>query len=348
MRFARGLGRSAGIGGLAAEILGQVAGVAADVIAPQVTKAAKSLLGARAARAGGSSGATRNREARQAAEFLRGLGMETKALEALVSGAPPVQAPPIQPGLGGRGVGGRGVIGDRFSGGNGGRGGQPPPASPGSPIPPQPAYPAPGRQFAPAGTPPKPGEDSPFAHEVYTPQSSNVFAFAYDPLTSTLYVTFKAPKINPSAVRMSRGRSGARELRGTRGKTVVGKSNERGPMYAYFDVPVRVFQRMQLAASKGKFVWDELRIRGTVYGHQYRYRLIQGSVTPGVGGVYIPRRATSNGFRTRSIPVLGTGKRGYSQSTLPDEVRNFSRVRDRSGDRTAGRDRSGGRGRPGG
>lgn len=165
-----------------------------------------------------------------------------------------------------------------------------------------------------------------------------MFAFAYDAQTSTLYVTYKAPKINPEAVHTGRGRGG-RQLVGKLGSTVTGKTNERGPLYAYFDVPARVYQRMALAASKGGFVWDELRIRGTVYGHKFRYRLMQGSVTPGVGGVYIPRRATPRGFRTRATPVIGAGRRGFSQSTLAEELRDFGR------DRTIGRGGSRGRGR---
>lgn len=342
MRFARGLGRSAGVGGLAAELLGQMAGIVADTIVPRARQAAQNLVGAanvqaasgtRVARYGSAMSAIRDREARRAAEFLKNLGIEAAELVDAAT-SPPLQRPALPPG---RGAGGR------FGGGT------IPPSSPppGSPVPPPSPYPASGRQFAPAGVPPAPGEDSPFAHEIYTPQSSNVFSFTYDPLASTLYVTYKAPRINPAAVGMVRGRSGSRQLRGKLGKTIAGKTNERGPLYAYFDVPVRVFQRMKLAVSKGKFVWDELRVRGTVYGHQYRYRLVQGSVTPDVGGVYIPRRATERGFRTRAVPMLGTGRRDYSQSTLPEEILNFSRVRDRSASRSSGRDRTSGRQRPG-
>lgn len=183
-----------------------------------------------------------------------------------------------------------------------------------------------GGRRAPAGAPPLPGEESPQMEEILTPQSSNVFSFAYDPYTSTLFVTYQAHALNPDSVSTGRGRQGGRsQLRGKLGKTVGGKTGERGPMYSYLDVPARVYQRMRLASSKGKFVWDELRIRGTIYGHKYRYQLVQGQVTTqgGISGVYIPRKATRQGFRTRSVADIGSGRRGFESSTLPAQ-RGFS------------------------
>lgn len=61
----------------------------------------------------------------------------------------------------------------------------------------------------------------------------------------------------------------------------------KGPTYYYYDVHPRVFLEFQKAASKGKFVWDRLRVRGTVSGHQYRYGLAAISKTG-----YVPRQAT--------------------------------------------------------
>ena len=59
-----------------------------------------------------------------------------------------------------------------------------------------------------------------------------------------------------------------------------------GPLYRYHDVPVTIWKSFKLAASKGKFVWDELRVRGTISGHQYIYELA------GTGGNnYVPRQA---------------------------------------------------------
>ena len=56
-------------------------------------------------------------------------------------------------------------------------------------------------------------------------------------------------------------------------------------MYEYFDVPVMVFRAMVRAASKGRFVWDKIRIRGTASGHRYRYDLAD------VVNDYVPRQA---------------------------------------------------------
>lgn len=206
-----------------------------------------------------------------------------------------------------------------------GGGGQPPnvpPGSnPGSGIPPGGFTRSP---FNPNYAPPLPGETTPYSEEILcVAESSNVYSFAYDYRASTLFVTFQGHKINRKSVSNQRVRHGGGtsrpQLVGRLGSTVTGERGGRGAMYAYYDVPVRVFERMQRAASKGKFVWDELRVRGTVYGHKYRYSLVQGQVSTqrGVAGVYIPRKATKEGFRTRSVADLGTGRRGFQTSTLP-------------------------------
>jgi hypothetical protein len=154
--------------------------------------------------------------------------------------------------------------------------------------------------------------------EILTPQSSNVFSFSYDAEASILYVTFKGVTVNPKSVGVGKGAHGGRaQLLGKLGHTITGRTNTRGAQYAYLDVPARVYERMKLAVSKGKFVWDELRIRGTVYGHQYRYMLVQGQAGVAHGHAYIPRKATIRGFQTRSVADQGIGRRGYQSSTLP-------------------------------
>jgi len=117
--------------------------------------------------------------------------------------------------------------------------------------------------------------------------SSNVhsigFVFNWDnPAASTLKVRF-----------LQKGKGG--------GKTA-------GPMYYYYDVHPDLFRAFQAAASKGKFVWDKLRIRGTVSGHQYRYSLRT------VTGGYVPRRAVRRAdgeyYQQRTVKTLNirTGK----------------------------------------
>jgi hypothetical protein len=73
---------------------------------------------------------------------------------------------------------------------------------------------------------------------------------------------------------------------------------------------------MTIANSKGIFVWDELRIRGSIAGSQYRYSLLS------VVGDNVPRRATiENGIqilRRRTKQALN-GSRSVS-SRLGDQV----------------------------
>ena len=112
-----------------------------------------------------------------------------------------------------------------------------------------------------------------------TPQSSNVYAFAYDYDHGLLYVVFKQA--------------------GERGQKV----NQPGAMYSYGSaarpIPVRLYQKLLTTSSKGKFVWDHLRIRGTIWGHQYVYSF----VSPGPSG-YVARKATRRGLRVRTVPVV--------------------------------------------
>lgn len=216
--------------------------------------------------------------------------------------------------------------GGRSGRGGVGSGGLPPDEPPQPPTPPpSPLQPTPRGQTGQRGAPPLPGEESPYGQEILTPQSSNVFSFSYQPQTSTLYVTYKANRLNPDSVRTVRGRGKHNQLAGRSGSTIRGKTNSRGPMYAYHAVPVQIFNRMRAAQSKGRFVWDNLRIRGTIYGHKYNYTLAQAQVvaTKGVSGVYVPRKATKKGFQTRSVATVGQGRRGFITSTLPERVGVF-------------------------
>ncbi|MBL8819942.1 MAG: KTSC domain-containing protein [Planctomyces sp.] len=102
--------------------------------------------------------------------------------------------------------------------------------------------------------------------EMIQATSSNVHSLGFDfniskPVNSTLFVRYYQ-----------------RDQR-----TGIGKV--AGPMYAYKPVHPRQFAQMRSAMSKGRFVWDNLRIRGTVAGHQVPYSLVQASQG------HIPRRA---------------------------------------------------------
>ena len=187
----------------------------------------------------------------------------------------------------------------------GGRGGmiQPPPLPgrlvPGSITPPplpalQPSL-EPGRDFGGRGVPQlaRPGEASPYGEEVLAPESSNVFSFSFmgeSRTTGILYVTFKT--VGPHGQR----------------------PNSAGAVYAYYSVPASLYRSLRNAyASKGKWIWDHLRIRGTVWGHQFTYRLVSADIRISAAGAeaYIPRKATRAGFKKRAaLPVLGQGRQG--------------------------------------
>lgn len=174
-------------------------------------------------------------------------------------------------------------------------------------------------------SPPTPAEARQEWSEVenVSARSSNVWSFQYHFPSSTLVVTFKAPDLNPKSVGIQRGKGGLKGIVGIPGQTVVGSRNEPGPVYHYFDVPVRVYRRMIRRSSPGGAVWDELRVRGTIFGHQYRYSLASPGITPiggGQRGAYTPRRATPRGFRSRSVAEVGVGRRQFLTSSLPEQT----------------------------
>lgn len=128
-----------------------------------------------------------------------------------------------------------------------------------------------------------------------TPGSSNVYGFAYDTVANLLYVTYQNEDGTP------------------------------GPMYSYGSlgkpVPVSLYNAMLTAQSTGRFVWDNLRVRGTVWGHQFPYTLVGTGTTE-----YVPRKATRRGFRTRTISAVrqvGTVRqRRLQRSSRPERLFN--------------------------
>ena len=156
-------------------------------------------------------------------------------------------------------------------------------------------------------TDPRAGDLTPWTE---TPQSSNVYAFAYDRTAGILYVRYKA--------RSER----------------TPRPHRPGPMYSYggarSPVPPRIYDRMLLASSKGRFVWDRLRVRGTLWGHQYPYTLVEPEGASTGGDVYVPRKATRGGFRTRAAVFTPRGRhrsRVVVRSTLPERLNPHARRR---------------------
>jgi hypothetical protein len=99
---------------------------------------------------------------------------------------------------------------------------------------------------------------------VPAPSSSNVHSYGFDKAESTLYIRFLGPY----------------------SRTTHRREGE-GSLYAYYHVPAGVFLGMMAAQSKGKFIWDDIRVRGTVAGHRYAYALVA------IVGGYVPRKAVS-------------------------------------------------------
>lgn len=156
-------------------------------------------------------------------------------------------------------------------------------------------------------------EDNFWDSEILTPESSNVYSFAYDKRRGILYVTFRAPGEAISMVRGTNTCTGEEYSYGVR-------PNERGPMYAYGSaarpIPETLYNEMVSATSKGRFVWDRLRVCGSVWQHQYPYALVSPSMA---GEMYVPRKATKLGFRVRAVPTVGKGRRSVVWSTLQEQ-----------------------------
>jgi hypothetical protein len=139
-------------------------------------------------------------------------------------------------------------------------------------------------------------------------QSSNVhsigFAFNYKhPLRSTLYVRFL-------------------------GTDSAGKRSGSGPLYEYFDIHPDKFQQMRKASSKGGWVWDELRVRGSAVQHQVRYSL------KAIVDNYLPRQATVRNGREMFVkrtrqPRAKTGEQAPPPITSPLPNQDLGPVRGR-------------------
>lgn len=103
-------------------------------------------------------------------------------------------------------------------------------------------------------------------------------------------------------------------------------SKVAGPTYRYDGVHPDIFKRFREAISKGEFVWDNLRVRGTIYGHRYKYTL--ESVAQG----YVPRRITKIGnnimYKGRENAGLVNGRVQIMRSQLPDQIIRRARPSD--------------------
>lgn len=148
------------------------------------------------------------------------------------------------------------------------------------------------------------GVDHPIVTGAMVPAtgSSNVHSFGYDIESNYLYVRYLG------------------YVRGAKGPD--GRPFRAGPgsLYRYRDVTPEEFLTLLAANSKGEWVWENLRVRGTWSGHQKDYELV------GVIGNYVPRKATvriddrtgrlQEWFVQRRVRAIGGG---WITSVLPSE-----------------------------
>jgi hypothetical protein len=92
--------------------------------------------------------------------------------------------------------------------------------------------------------------------------SYRVYEYGYDVESAFLYVRFVA------------------DTWGTEGQKLPGS------LYQYAEVTPEMFLSFHTARGSNSWIWDHLRVRGTVSGHQKPYRLV------GIMGGYVPRKAT--------------------------------------------------------
>lgn len=150
-----------------------------------------------------------------------------------------------------------------------------------------------------------------------TPGSSNVYSFTWVP----------DDQYFQSATSSQLGISGSGTLIVTFKDWEPGmedRPNTPGATYAYSNVSRQKWMQFKAATSPdsaGVAVWDYLRIRGSISGHQHPYRLIS------VSGEYIPRRATAAGFAQRMLPGAREGQVAWRRSTLePGPLTRFGQV----------------------
>lgn len=114
-----------------------------------------------------------------------------------------------------------------------------------------------------------PSDDPAWSGQMITVQSSNVHSIGFD-------INTDAPSVGTLKVRFLHSSGDSKT-----------KNKSPGSLYFYYNVPTELFRAFLRASSKGDFVWDKLRIRGTVSGHRFDYSL------QGISQGYIPRKATN-------------------------------------------------------
>ncbi len=129
--------------------------------------------------------------------------------------------------------------------------------------------------------------------------SSNVWAFGYIFNEGALYVRFAD-------------------------KDEDGRPIGPGPLYRYSGVTPDQFMNLLNAGSKGTWIWDYLRIRGTMAGHQKDYDLVGIMPTALYPEGYVPRKATIEPiyqyYTSEGQPLVRPRKVGNAEIFVPRDV----------------------------
>jgi len=122
------------------------------------------------------------------------------------------------------------------------------------------------------------------------------------------------------------------------GTDANGKRAGHGPLYEYYDIHPDKFKAFAKASSKGGWIWDELRVRGSAVQHKVKYGL------KGIVEGYVPRRATIRNGREMFVRRTITPRSGLNEprqkpitSPLPDQDLGPARGRPRRGRPNRGR-----------
>ena len=93
-----------------------------------------------------------------------------------------------------------------------------------------------------------------------------------------------------------------------------------GGIYQYDDVSIREAESFAKASSPGGWVWDNLRLRGTVFGFNraHPYTFLAGASGGGLGG-YQPQWMRSSGTRSLhgKIPYTGAPNKSVMKRLMP-------------------------------
>lgn len=93
-----------------------------------------------------------------------------------------------------------------------------------------------------------------------------------------------------------------------------------GSIYAYHPVPMPMAIDLYRASSKGKWVWDNLRVRGTVFGYQIPYEHLSGPSQRTIGRE-LRKWMRSEETRRKHGNIPPSGRDASGQTIKPRHIR---------------------------